>query len=85
MCSGHVDLEPIKRIFRAGEGLDLASTSDLTALRLIWAVDGLYYTHGWRWCPEQAIKYRTERGTVPYASWVSTGPDKTNTWKRNRL
>lgn len=72
LCSGHVDLEFLKDIPCWG-GLDLASTSDLTALRLIWAVDGLYYTHGWRWCPEQAIKYRTERGTVPYASWVSTG------------
>jgi phage terminase large subunit-like protein len=72
LCSGPVDLELLKDVPCWG-GLDLASTTDLTALRLIWAVDGLYYTHGWRWCPEESIKFRTERGTVPYAAWVSTG------------
>jgi phage terminase large subunit-like protein len=72
LCSGPVALELLKDVPCWG-GLDLASTTDLTALRLIWAVDGLYYTHGWRWCPEESIKFRTERGTVPYAAWVSTG------------
>lgn len=72
LCSGPVDLEFLKG-FPCWGGLDLASTTDLTSLRLIWCVDNVYYTHGWRWCPEEAVKYRTERGTVPYAAWVNTG------------
>lgn len=71
-CSSEIDLEFLKDYPCYG-GLDLASTMDLAALRLLWEVDGLYFTYGWRWCPEDAIKYRTERGTVPYAAWVSAG------------
>lgn len=71
-CSGKVDLETLKCV-PCWAGLDLASTSDLTALRLIWKVDGFYYTHGLRWCPEEAVKFRTVRGTVPYAGWVGAG------------
>lgn len=71
-CSGAVDLD-----FLAGYpcwgGLDLASTQDLNAFRLLWLVDGMYFTHGWRWAPEGAIKHRTERGTVPYAAWAEKG------------
>jgi phage terminase large subunit-like protein len=33
----------------------------------------MWYTWGLRWCPEDSISYRTERGTVPYASWVESG------------
>ncbi len=71
-CSSEIDLEFLKGYPCYG-GLDLASTMDLAAFRLLWDVEGMYYTHGWRWCPEDAIKYRTERGTVPYAAWVNTG------------
>lgn len=54
-------------------GLDLASTSDLTAFRLTWLVDGVLYTYGRRWVPADAVVQRTERGTVPYAAWVEAG------------
>lgn len=72
MCSGEVDLDFLKNYPCYG-GLDLASTTDLAAFRLVWNVEDFYYTHGWRWCPESAVKYRTERGTVPYATWLNTG------------
>lgn len=72
LCSGEVDLDFLKEYPCYG-GLDLASTTDLAAFRLVWDVDGIYYTHGWRWCPEDAVHYRTERGTVPYAVWVNSG------------
>ncbi|HDZ55381.1 MAG TPA: terminase large subunit [Pseudomonas xinjiangensis] len=72
VCSGPVDLEWL-RGYPCWGGLDLASTTDLTAFRLVWNVDGVLYTHGWRWAPESAVAFRTERGTVPYASWVETG------------
>lgn len=71
-CSGSVDLEWLKD-YQAFGGMDLGVTMDLSAFRLVWRIDGVIYTHGWRWAPEAAIAYRTERGTVPYASWVETG------------
>ena len=71
-CSGAVDLEWLAD-FPCWGGLDLASTMDIAALRLVWLVDGVIYTWGIRWVPESAVAQRTERGTVPYASWVASG------------
>jgi len=71
-CSGPVDLDWLVKYPCYG-GLDLASTTDMCALRLVWVVDGRTYTHGWRWVPESAVAYRTERGTIPYAGWVAAG------------
>lgn len=71
-CDGEVDLEALKEVPCYG-GLDLASTTDITAFRLVWVLDGIVYTHGWRWAPESAVAYRTERGTVPYAAWAGSG------------
>ncbi|MFP1683350.1 terminase large subunit [Alloalcanivorax sp. C16-1] len=71
-CAGAVDLEWLAD-YPCWGGLDLASTTDIGALRLVWLVDGVAYTHGWRWAPEAAVAFRTERGTVPYASWVEAG------------
>ncbi|MCO7558093.1 terminase TerL endonuclease subunit, partial [Metapseudomonas otitidis] len=71
-CSGAVDLEWLRQYPCYG-GLDLASTTDFCSFRLVWDVDGVLYTAGWRWVPEGAVQQRTERGTVPYAGWVETG------------
>lgn len=71
-CEGNVDLEALRNAPCYG-ALDLASTSDFTSFRLSWEMDGVVYTKGWRWCPTDAIAYRTERGTVPYAGWVTAG------------
>jgi len=71
-CAGKVDLERLRNVPCWG-GLDLASTSDLTALRLVWRVDGKIITWGRRWVPESAVKQRTERGSAPYAGWVNAG------------
>jgi len=68
-CSGKVDLDWLEG-YPCWGGLDLASTTDIAAFRLVWLVDGTWYTHGWRWVPENAVKQRTERATVPYAGWV---------------
>lgn len=71
-CGGKVDLD-----WLAGHpcwgALDLASTLDLTSWRLVWKVDGVYYTWGRRFVPSDAIRARTERGVVPYAGWVAAG------------
>lgn len=71
-CSGEVDLEWL-RDYPCWGGLDLSSTSDLTSFRLAWNIDGVLYTWGWCWVPESAVAYRTERGTVPYQAWVTSG------------
>lgn len=71
-CGGAVDLDYLRNYPCYG-GLDLASTGDLTAFRLVWDIDGFIYTHGWRWVPESAVRNRTERGTVPYQAWCESG------------
>lgn len=71
-CDGEVDLEWLKDKPCFG-ALDLASTRDLTSFRLVWRVEGKYYTWGRRWVPESAVESRTERGSAPYASWVASG------------
>jgi phage terminase large subunit-like protein len=70
--SGAVDLKYLKK-FPCYGGLDLASTTDLTVFRLVWVVGDLLYTYGWRFVPQSSVAMRTERGTVPYASWVNSG------------
>lgn len=71
-CGGAVDLEFLAR-HPCWAGLDLASTKDIAALRLVWLVDEILYTYGKRWCPKEAVAMRTERGTVPYQGWVDQG------------
>lgn len=70
--SGPVDLDWL-RSYPCWGGLDLASTRDLTSFRLLWKVDDVFYTHGWRFVPRSAVSLRTERGLVPYAAWVKAG------------
>ena len=71
-CAGEVDLDWL-RDYPCTGGLDLASTRDLCAFRLVWNVNGVYYTWGTRWVPQFAVAQRTERGSVPYAGWVQAG------------
>ncbi len=71
-CSGEVDLEWLRQ-YPCWGGLDLASTRDLTSFRLVWDVDSILYTHGWRFVPTAAVHGRTERGLVPYQAWVQAG------------
>lgn len=71
-CKGAVDLEWLRQ-YPCWGGLDLASTRDLTSFRLVWLVDGVWYTHGWRFVPSAAVYGRTERGLVPYQAWVQSG------------
>ena len=71
-CGGEVKLEELVGA-RCWAALDLASTSDLTAWRLVWEREGVFYTWGRYWVPAAAVSRRTERGSVPYASWVAQG------------
>lgn len=71
-CSGAVDLDALQGVPCWG-ALDLASTRDLCAWRLLWLKDEIFYTWGRFWVPEAAVASRTERGSVPYAGWVAAG------------
>lgn len=71
-CGGEVPLEGLLDA-PCWAGLDLASTTDLAAWRIVWKKDDVYYTWGRYWVPAAAVRQRTERGSVPYASWVAEG------------
>lgn len=71
-CGGEICLDWLAQ-FPCWAGLDLSSTTDLTAWRLVWRVDGKWYTWGRRWVPEEAIAHRTQRGANTYAAWVESG------------
>jgi phage terminase large subunit-like protein len=71
-CAKPVDLEML-RGHPCWGGLDLASTTDLCSFRLVWKLEGRYYTWGRRWVPEHAVQQRTIRATVPYAAWAAAG------------
>ena len=71
-CSGEVPLEQLVGSPCWG-GLDLASSRDMNAWRLLWLKDGIYYTWGRFWVPSLAVHQRTERRSVPYASWIQAG------------
>jgi phage terminase large subunit-like protein len=40
---------------------------------LIWDIEGVIYTYGWRYVPSIAIRQRTTRGLIPYQGWVDKG------------
>lgn len=71
-CAGGVDLDMLREHPCWG-GLDLSLTSDLCSFRLVWNLEGEYYTWGRRWVCEEAVASRTIRGTVPFAGWVAAG------------
>lgn len=71
-CAGAVPLEALVGA-KCWGSFDLASTTDMCAWRLLWELDGAYYTWGRYWVPTDAVKQRTERGSVPYATWIAEG------------
>jgi phage terminase large subunit-like protein len=54
-------------------GLDLASVSDIAAFVLIWMHAGRLKFRGRYYLPEETVRPRTERGNVPYQTWVDQG------------
>lgn len=71
-CGGTVDLERLRGAPCWG-AFDLASTTDMAAWRLLWLLEGYWYTWGRYWVPADAVRLRTERRSVPYAGWVKSG------------
>lgn len=55
-------------------GLDLASTTDLTALaKLLPLDDGRLALHMRFWIPEENVRKRVQRDRVPYDQWIRDG------------
>lgn len=71
-CAGPVSLEALEAVPCWG-GLDLASTSDMSAFRLVWSVDGRLKTWGRVYLPEAAVEPRTVKNNVPYRRWAASG------------
>lgn len=73
-CGGAVDIDFLIRVGAPCWGaIDLASTTDMAALRWLWKWEERYFTAGRFFVPSEAVKYRTESNRVPYGGWVSSG------------
>jgi phage terminase large subunit-like protein len=51
-------------------GLDLSSTTDLTAFVLVFPAEGWFDVLAWFWVPEEGAKRRERRDRVPYSQWI---------------
>ncbi|HWU69211.1 MAG TPA: terminase TerL endonuclease subunit [Stenotrophobium sp.] len=71
-CDGAVDLDALAGL-PCWAALDLASTTDMAAWRLVWQREDRLLTWGRRWVPGAAVKRRALRGTVPYEAWHGAG------------
>jgi phage terminase large subunit-like protein len=54
-------------------GLDLSSTTDLTAFVMVTRVDGLVYVKPIFWLPQELISERTRQDRRPYDIWYRNG------------
>lgn len=71
-CGKDIDISQFK-----GEhcyaGLDLSSTTDLTALSLCFYKDDKYHIFCYAFCPNDGIKMRSRRDKVAYELWQQQG------------
>jgi phage terminase large subunit-like protein len=54
-------------------GLDLSSTTDITAFVLVFPSDDRYDVLTWFWVPEEGAAQREKRDRVPYRTWIKQG------------
>ena len=72
-CSAEVDTEHLKGR-ECFAGLDLASTTDMAALNLLFPMgDGRYQTLPFGWIPEATARERERKERVPYSEWARQG------------
>ena len=74
-CAGPVDLE-LLRGRRCFGGLDLSTTTDVTALAWVFPPedeDGLWHVLSRYFVPEENLRKRAERDRVPYDLWTRQG------------
>ena len=71
LCSGEVGDEDLEGRVCYG-GLDLSSTTDITAFVLVFPPEGdddRYIVRPWFWIPEESMDQRVMRDHVPYDVW----------------
>lgn len=73
-CAGDVDLEKLAQL-RCWAGVDLSSTTDLSACAVIFEPDeeGLVHLLLWAWVPGENIAKRARNDRVPYDLWAQQG------------
>lgn len=74
-CAAHFDLNALKGR-RCYAGLDLASTTDIAALVLVFPPipsDSRFYILPFFWIPEDNMRDRVVRDRVPYDAWQRDG------------
>lgn len=71
-CLGELPMDLLRQ-HKCWGGLDLASTSDITAFYLVWLIEGKWYTWGRKWVPEAAVRGRSRTNLVPYRAWADAG------------
>jgi phage terminase large subunit-like protein len=71
-CETDLDLDQLQGAACWG-GLDLSGTNDLSALALVWKIDGKFKAAVWQWTPADTLAERARRDRVPYAQWVKEG------------
>ncbi len=72
---GRIDLEPLTGRTCYG-GLDLASTTDIAALVLVFppaGEDDPFIALPYFWIPEEGMRERSRKDRVPYEMWVRAG------------
>lgn len=68
-----LELEEVEGRPPAFGGLDLSSTTDLSALTILCERDGKIDWHLWAYMPAGKIRQRERRDRVPYSSWAEQG------------
>jgi phage terminase large subunit-like protein len=71
-CAGSVNAAMLAKA-PCFAGLDLASTSDLAALVLVFPQDVGYKVLPFFWVPEETVNRRSEKERIPYDLWVRQG------------
>ena len=54
-------------------GLDLSSTSDITAFTLVWKIAGKFYSKNWFFLPEEKAANSADKNNIQYIEWVKEG------------
>jgi phage terminase large subunit-like protein len=54
-------------------GLDLSSTTDVSALVLVFPLDDQYVALPFFWVPEEGARQRERKDRVPYRQWIKEG------------
>lgn len=65
---------PLSECVEIHGGLDLSTTTDLTAFVLVGRdAEGCYHVHPYIWTPSENLRERSQRDRIPYQTWVQQG------------